>query len=52
MADAILNAPTQSRAERLDQLAFGQRAFAGIPDRALPDALIAVRAFPRTECSC
>ena len=47
MADAILNAPTQLRAERLDQLAFGQRAFASIPDRDLPDALIAVRAFPR-----
>ena len=47
MAEAILNAPTQLRAERLDQLAFGQRAFAGIPDRDLPDALIAVRAFPR-----
>jgi hypothetical protein len=47
MAEALLNAPTELRAERLDQLAFGQRAFAGIADRALPDALIAVRAFPR-----
>ena len=47
LAEVVLNAPTQLRAERLDQLAFGQRAFAGIPDGALPDALIAVRAFPR-----
>ena len=47
MAEALLNAPTELRAERLDQLAFGQRAFAGIADQALPDALIAVRGFPR-----
>ena len=47
MAEAVLNTPTQFRAERLDQVAFGQRAFAGIPDGALADALIAVRAFPR-----
>ncbi|HUR35958.1 MAG TPA: hypothetical protein VM032_19280 [Vicinamibacterales bacterium] len=45
--EAILSAPAQLRAERLDQLAFGQRAFAGIPDQDLPDALVAVRAFPR-----
>lgn len=47
LAEATLNAPTHLRAERLDQLAFGQRAFAGIDKSALPDALIAVRAFPR-----
>ncbi|MGC4084458.1 MAG: hypothetical protein QM736_20670 [Vicinamibacterales bacterium] len=47
LADALLSAPTQHRAERLDQLAFGQRAFAGISDGMLPDALVAVRAFPR-----
>lgn len=47
MAEAVLKAPTELRAERLDQLAFGQRAFAGIPDDALPDALVAMRAFPR-----
>lgn len=46
-AEATLNAPTHLRAERLDQLAFGQRAFAGVDDTALPDALVAVRAFPR-----
>ena len=37
----------QSRGERLDQLAFGLRAFAASDDRMLADVLVAVRAFPR-----
>lgn len=36
-----------SRGERLDQFAFGQRAFAGAPEVAWPDVGVAVRAFPR-----
>jgi hypothetical protein len=47
LAEAILGTELQSRGERLDQLAFGMRAFAGADDRMLPDALVAVRAFPR-----
>ena len=47
LAEAILAAELQSRGERLDQLAFGLRAFAAADDRMLPDVLVAVRAFPR-----
>ena len=50
LAEAILGAELQSRAERLDQLAFGLRAFSAADDRMLPDALVAVRAFPATAC--
>jgi len=35
------------RGDRLDQLAFGQRAFAATPDAQLPDALLAVRSLDR-----
>jgi len=35
------------RGDRLDQFAFGQRVFAGVPADALGAAAVAVRAFPR-----
>src|SRR5205814_1704324 len=47
LAASILGTDLQSRGERLDQLAFGLRAFAAADDRALADTLVAVRAFPR-----
>ncbi len=47
LADAILGAELPSRGERLDQLAFGLRAFAAADDRMLADVLVAVRTFPR-----
>ena len=47
LAESILSADLPSRGERLDQLAFGLRAFSGADDRALPDVLVAVRGLPR-----
>jgi hypothetical protein len=47
LAEAIFAADARFRRERLDQFAFGQRAFAGADDKALPDVLVAVRAFMR-----
>jgi hypothetical protein len=47
LAQVIVSADTRSRAERLDQFAFGQRAF-GAADRGnVPDVLMAIRAFQR-----
>ena len=37
----------RSRGERLDQFAFGQRAFAAADAATLPDVVVALRAFPR-----
>jgi len=45
LAQSILAAGLESRGERLDQLAFGLRAFAGADDGGLADVLVAVRAF-------
>jgi hypothetical protein len=47
LAEAMLGADARFRGERLDQFAFGQRAFAGADDKSLPDVLVAMRAFPR-----
>jgi hypothetical protein len=47
LAESLLATDLPSRAERLDQFAFGLRAFAGADDRALADVLVTVRAFPR-----
>jgi hypothetical protein len=35
------------RADRLDQLSFGQRAFKGAPESSLPDAAAAIKLLPR-----
>ncbi len=35
------------RGDRLEQVAFGQRVFAGVPANQWPDAVVAIRAFPR-----
>jgi hypothetical protein len=35
------------RGDRLDQFAFGQRLFAGAPPNEWPDAIVAIRAFPK-----
>ncbi len=37
----------RQRADRLDQIAFGQRAFASASAADMPDVLVALRAFPR-----
>lgn len=43
---AVLN-DVRQRADRLDQLAFGQRVFATTPPADLPEAAAALRALPR-----
>src|SRR4029077_226567 len=35
------------RGDRIDQVAFGQRLFAGVSDSERPDSVVAIRAFPR-----
>lgn len=45
LAETMSGKDMHVRADRLDQLAFGQRAFAAVPDRELPNALVAVRAL-------
>jgi hypothetical protein len=47
LAQAIVSADARGRAERLDQFAFGQRAFGEADPGGVTDALIAIRAFPR-----
>jgi hypothetical protein len=47
LAQIIGSADTRSRGERLDQFAFGQRTFGAADRGAVPDVLIAIRAFPR-----
>jgi hypothetical protein len=47
LAGALLAEQPRFRGERLDQFAFGQRVFGGIEETDLPDALVALRAFPR-----
>jgi hypothetical protein len=47
LAQAVLAADLGARRERLDQLAFGLRVFSNPDERELPDALVAIRAFPR-----
>lgn len=47
LAEALMPGRDHSRVERLDQFAFGQRVFASSDAAALPDALVALRAFPR-----
>jgi hypothetical protein len=47
LTEALVNSEGGRRGERLDQIAFGLRAFAGGDDTQLPDVLVAVRAFPR-----
>jgi hypothetical protein len=47
LAEHICVNDVRARRERLDQLAFGQRAFATSADGQWPDALVAVRALIR-----
>src|SRR3954468_3721910 len=47
LVDAIAAVDVRARAERLDQLAFGQRAFAAAPAAAAPDVFMAVRGLAR-----
>ena len=47
LVDAIGPADVRVRAERLDQIAFGQRLFGGADAAARADALVAVRALSR-----
>lgn len=47
LAQAIVSADARDRRERLDQFAFGQRAFGRADPSSMPDVLIAIRAFPR-----
>src|SRR6185295_14234551 len=47
LAETIAAGDTRSRGERLDQFAFGQRAFGDADRSALGSILIAIRAFPR-----
>lgn len=35
------------RGDRIDQVAFGQRVFAGVPESQWADAVVAIRAFPK-----
>lgn len=46
LAEAMVLGRLQRRSDRHDQFAFGQRAFARADPAALPDALVAVAAFP------
>jgi hypothetical protein len=46
-AEALRGTDFQFRRERLDQMDFGHRVFGRADASALPDALVAVRAFPR-----
>ena len=47
LAETIASGDTRSRSERLDQFAFGQRAFGAADRGAVADILTAIRAFPR-----
>jgi hypothetical protein len=47
LAQMIVPVDTRDRGDRLDQLAFGQRAFHGADPDAIGDVLTAIRAFPR-----
>jgi len=47
LAQHITDSNPRTRADRGDQLAFGQRAFTDASASDLPDALIAVRSLPR-----
>ncbi|MEO8256355.1 MAG: hypothetical protein ABI868_03330 [Acidobacteriota bacterium] len=47
LAEAIASGDTRSRSERLDQVAFGQRAFGGADRGPVEDVMTAIRAFPR-----
>jgi hypothetical protein len=47
LVDVIGSLDVRARAERLDQMAFGQRLFGGADAAARPDVLVATRAFIR-----
>ena len=47
LVDAIASVDVRMRAERLDQIAFGQRLFTAAPADARPDVLVAVRGLGR-----
>jgi hypothetical protein len=47
LAGLVTASDIRVRAERLDQLAFGQRAFAGAAAAEMPDVFVATRAFRR-----
>ena len=47
LAETIASGDVRTRSERLDQFAFGQRAFGGADRGAVADVLTAIRAFPR-----
>jgi hypothetical protein len=49
LAQAIVSEDLGVRSDRLDQLTFGQRAFAAVDAASLPDALAAIRGFPRSR---
>jgi hypothetical protein len=46
LAEVLVLGRLQRRIDRLDQFAFGQRAFATADPATLPDALVSVAAFP------
>ncbi len=49
LAEQVMPREMRGRAERLDLLSFGQRAFRGAPESALPDVLTALRGFTRLK---
>jgi hypothetical protein len=49
LVEILLRGVADSRSERLDLFAFGQRAFASTVGPALADALAVLRAFPRVR---
>ena len=49
LADQTMTREMRGRAERLDMLSFGQRAFRDATESALPDVLVALRGFPRLK---
>lgn len=47
LADATAGSDLYWRGDRLDQFAFGQRVFSDVALADWPDAIVAIRAFPR-----
>jgi hypothetical protein len=49
LVEILLHGVAHARSGRLDLFAFGQRVFASTDSSDLPDALVALRAFPRVR---
>jgi len=47
LAAQVVSGDGAERQLRFEQFTFGQRAFGGADERALPDALVGVRAYPK-----